>query len=152
MGPIPLGGSEETHAIFDGNITEHLADLSAEEQRDVFKKLHDVVTSSAPPDSKIYEKIGNIDILKFSEKGRIYTKIVTNIPEGNTHYHVIYVLYIDNAHDYDETNLTKYDRMAENKLNRITSLSHLKNVEQYLNNHDSIDEEQLSEWVDRSID
>lgn len=95
MSRVPLGGKEETHVIFDGEIPTHLTELDGTDQRDVLKKLLDIAGSSAPPDAFVYEQIKNIDVLKFSEDGRIYSKVITGIPQGNTQYHVVYVLYVD---------------------------------------------------------
>lgn len=148
MGYIPLGGREETHVIFDGGIPTHLAELGATEQRDVLKKLLDIARSEASPDAFIYEQIRNIDILKFSAKGRIYSKVVTEIPQGNTHYHVVYVLYVDGTHDYDQSDLSEYNIVAQNKLKRLTRLTELHDVEQYLHEHDSLDEDDLADLLE----
>lgn len=148
MSRIPLGGNEETHVIFDGDVPNHLADLSATDQRDVLKKLRDIASSSAPPDAFVYEQIKNIDVLKFSEDGRIYSKIVTEIPQGNTHYHVVYVLYVDDAHDYDQSDLAEYNVVAQNKLNRITRLTELEDVEWYLDDRDSLNADDLAYLLD----
>lgn len=148
MSRIPLGGNEETHVIFDGDVPNHLADLSPTDQRDVLKKLQDIASSSAPPDAFVYEQIKNIDVLKFNEGGRIYSKIVTEIPQGNTHYHVVYVLYVDDAHDYDQSDLAEYNVVAQNKLNRITRLTELGDVEWYLDDRDSLNADDLAYLLD----
>lgn len=148
MSRVPLGGSEETHVIFDGDIPTHLSELDATDQRDVLKKLQDIAGSSAPPDAFVYEQIKNIDVLKFSEKGRIYSKIVTGIPQGNTHYHVVYVLYVDDDHDYDQSDLAEYNITAQNKLNRITRLTELEDVEWYLDDRDSLSETDLTDLLE----
>jgi len=86
---IPLGGSEETHIIFEGNFPEHLARLDASQQRDLLVKLRNIAKEDAPPDSYVYEQIGNLDIIKFNEKGRVYAKVITYIPEGNTQFDLL---------------------------------------------------------------
>lgn len=125
-----------------------MEELGANQQRDVLEKLHDIASSDAPPDAFAYERIRNIDILKFSGDGRIYSKIVTNIPEGNTRYHVVYVLYVDESHDYDPSDLTEYSVAARNKLDTITALTELVDVEGYLDEHNSMDENDLAELLE----
>lgn len=109
--------------------------------------MWDIAGSDAPPDADIYEQIRNIDILKFSEEGRICSKIVTGIPQGNTHYHVIYVLYVDEDHDYDQSDLSEYNIVAQNKLKRVTRLTELHDVERYLDDHNSLDEGDLADLL-----
>lgn len=147
MGYVPLGGEEETHVVFAEDIPDHLDESSAAEQRDVFKKLHDIASSEAPPEAFVHERIRNIDILKFSSKGRIYAKIVTGIPKGNTHYHIVYVLYIDEDHEYDQSDLSRYSVEAQERLERITSLSGLEDVDRFLDERDSLDAENLAELL-----
>lgn len=149
MNYVPLGGDEETRVIFEGTIPEHLNELDGTGQRDLLAKLHDIATAEAPPDSFVYETIENLDIIKFSEAGRIYAKVVTGIPEGNTHYHVVYVLYVDADHEYDRGDLVEYSAAAQARLDRATSLTDLDDVEQYLDDHDSLDADDLADLLGR---
>lgn len=149
MGYVPLGGDEETHIIFLKNLPDHLNRLDANEQRESLTKLKNVANAEAPPDQYVYERIGNLDILRYSDPGRIYTKIVTNIPEANSLYHIIYVLFIDNDHEYSQGRIAKYSNIAQQKLDDITSLSSSDIVEEYLEAHNSIDEAEIEEIVDR---
>ncbi|PGF17181.1 hypothetical protein CP556_14360 [Natrinema sp. CBA1119] len=149
MAYIPLGGSEETHVIFDGGIPTHLADLSASEQRDLLTKLRNIAREDAPPDGYVYEQIGNLDIIKFSGTGRTYTKVVTFIPERNTHYHIIYVLYVDEDHDYDQGGLGKLSQQAQQTLEMITNLESVKDVETYLEDQNSLTADDLDDLLDR---
>jgi hypothetical protein len=141
---IPLGGSEETHIIFEGDFPEHLARLDASEQRGLLVKLRNIAMEDAPPDSYVYEQIGNLDILKFSEKGRVYAKVITYIPEGNTQYHVIYVLYVDEDHEYNQGKLGKFSQEAQQKLDAITDLEAVADVEGYLEAHNSVTADDLN--------
>jgi hypothetical protein len=59
VSPIPLGGSEETHVVFDGAFPSHLEDLSAAEQRALLTRLRTVAESDAPPDQFVYEQSRN---------------------------------------------------------------------------------------------
>jgi phage-related protein len=149
VGYVPLGGDEETHIIFLGNLPDHLSRLNANEQRDSLTKLKNVANEEAPPDNYIYEQIKNIDILRYSDKGRIWTTIITNIPEKNSVYHVIYVLFIDAEHDYSQGQLGRYNVEAQQKVDEMTSLSTVDKVEDYLKEHDSIDEDGIKELLER---
>lgn len=122
--------------------------LGANEQRGMLEKLHDIASSDAPPDAFRYKRIRNIDVIKFSKNGRIYSKIVTGIPQGDTRYHVVYVLYVDEDHDYDPSDLTEYSVEAQNKLDVITDLTELVDVERYLDERDSLDQNDLAELLE----
>ncbi len=148
MAHIPLGGSEETHVIFDGGFPDHLASLSASEQWDLLTKLRNIAKETAPPDGYVYEQIGNLDIIKFSGAGRAYTKVVTFIPEGNTNYHIIYVLYVDEDHEYDQGELGKFSQQAQQKLEIITDLDSVEDVEAYLEAHNSLTADDLDDLLD----
>lgn len=149
MAHIPLGGSEEIHVIFDGGIPKHLAGLSASEQRDLLTKLRNITKEDAPPDGYVYEQIGNLDIIRFSRAGRAYTKVVAFIPEGNTHYHIIYVLYVDEDHDYDQGELGEFSQQAQQTLEMITDLESVEDVEAYLEAHNSLTADDLDDLLDR---
>lgn len=149
MAYIPLGGSEETHIIFDGDFPDHLASLSASEQSDLLTKLRNIATEDAPPDNYVYEQIGNLDIIKFSGAGRAYTKVVTFIPEGNTQYHIIHVLYIDEDHEYNQGELGKFSQQAQQKLDSVTDLESVEDVESYLEEYNSLTAEDLDDLLDR---
>ena len=148
MAHIPLGGSEETHIIFDGRFPNHLASLSASEQRNLLTKLRNIAKETAPPDGYVYEQIGNLDIIKFSEAGRVYAKVVTFIPEDNTNYHIIYVLYVDEDHEYDQGELGKFSQQAQQKLDMITDLDTVEDVEAYLEEHNSLTVDDLDDLLD----
>lgn len=148
MSPIPLGGSEETHVVFDGAFPSHLENLSAAEQRALLTRLRTIAESDAPPDQFIYERIGTIDVLTFSEKGRIYSKVVTFVPEDDTEYHIVYVLYVDEDHEYARSDLAEFSRAAQVKLERITEFSTVDSVSQYLERHDSMTAGELAELLE----
>lgn len=147
MAYIPLGGSEETHIIFEGSIPNHLATLGASAQRDLLTKLKNIAEEDAPPDSYVYEQIGNIDIIRFSGSGRAYTKVITDVPEGNTQCHIVYVLYIDGDHEYDQGELGRFSHQAQQKLETITDLVSVENVELYLEKHNSFTSADLDDLL-----
>lgn len=60
------------------------------------------------------------------------------------------MLYVDEDHEYGRTDLVEYDIEAKNKLERITSLSELADAEQYLETHNSLDESDLVDLLERS--
>lgn len=148
MAYIPLGGSEETHIIFEGSFPHHLKTLSASEQRELLTKLKNIADGDAPPDNYVYEQIGNLDIIRFSGAGRLYTKVITHIPEGDTQYHVVYVLYVDENHEYNQGELGKYSHQAQQKLDQITDLESVGDVESYLVKHNSLTAADLADLLD----
>lgn len=149
MAYIPLGGSEETHVIFEGEIPDHLTSLSASEQRDLLTRLRNIANEDAPPDGYIYERIGNLDIFKFTKEGRIYSKVVTFIPEKNTNYHIIFILYVDEDHEYDDGELGGFSQQAQQKLEKITDLESVEDVEAYLETNNSLTTDDLDDLLDR---
>jgi len=64
-------------------------------------------------------------------RGRLYTKVVDEIPRGDTEYHVIYLFFIDPYHDYPHKALAAYSPSAEAKAEEVTALEQVSDVEQY---------------------
>ncbi|QZA89493.1 hypothetical protein K0C01_04990 [Salinarchaeum sp. IM2453] len=149
MKRIPLDGSKETHIIFEGNIPGHLDTLNASEQRDLLTKLSNIANKDASPDAYTYEKIGNLDIFKFSKDGRIYSKVVTFVPEINPKYHIIYVLYVDEDHEYDDGKLGRFSQQAQQKLENVTDLESVEDIEAYLEANNSLTSGDLDDLLDR---
>jgi hypothetical protein len=137
MSRVPLS-DEKTRIILSGESGSNLDSLDGEKQRDVLKKLLDISESDAPPDSFVYEKIQNLDIIKYGGQGRLYTKVVANIPRGDTEYHLVYVFFIDDKHDYDRSNLVTYGSEAQERVDEITSLDKVDDVESYLDEYDAL--------------
>lgn len=146
MSYVSLSG-EETRVIFAGEAAADFATLDASEQEEVITRLLNIVTSEAPPSSFIYERIANLDILAVGEQGRLYTKVVDEIPRGNTEYHLIYLFFIDPYHDYPHRALAEYSPSAAAKAEEITALEKVSDVEQYFTDHDALDEDALRDLL-----
>ena len=137
MSRVPLS-DEKTRIILSNESGSNLDSLDGAKQRDVLKKLLDIAESDASPDSFVYEKIQNLDIIKYGSQGRLYTKVVTNIPRGNTEYHIVYVFFIDDKHGYDRSDLVTYGSEAQGRVDEITSLEDVDDVESYLDEYDAL--------------
>lgn len=146
MAPIPLS-DEETRIIFGEEAGEGLDALDAPQQEQVLRKLLDVMEGAAPPSKYVYEQIGNLDIYRKGDMIRIYAKAVDNIPRGNTMYHVVYVFYIDEAHDYHRKHLAKFSPRAQQKLERITNLETVEDVEAYFERKNALDADLIREKI-----
>ena len=146
MAPIRLS-DEETRVIFGDEALSGLGDLEASQQRQILRRLLDIMEKSAPPSAYVYEQIQNLDIYTAGGKMRIYAKAVDNIPRENTMYHVIYVFYIDEGHDYDRSDLAEFNPQAEIKLERITSLETVPDVERYFEEHDAQDSDDIRDML-----
>lgn len=146
MSRVPLS-DEEARVIFAGEALENFADLDAGEQEDVINRLLNIVTNEAPPSSFVYEQIGNLDIIVVGEQGRLYTKVVDQIPRGNTEYHVIFVLFIDPYHDYPHKALAEYSTSAALRAEDATSLETVQDVEQYFREQNALDEDDLRDLL-----
>ncbi|PSP49636.1 hypothetical protein BRC67_10720, partial [Halobacteriales archaeon QH_3_68_24] len=101
----------------------------------------------APPSSFVHERIANLDIITVGDQGRLYTKVVDEIPRGNTEYHVIFLFFIDPSHDYPHKVLAEYSPEAEEKAETATSLETVDDVEEYLEELDALDEDDLRELL-----
>lgn len=146
VGYIPLS-DEETVVIFGDEARHGLQSLDAIQQEQVLNRLLSIVESKSPPSSFVYESIANLDIITAGDQCRLYTKVVDNIPRDQTRYHVIYVFYIDNKHDYPRSKLARFSSHARDKLDRITDLSTVPDVDEYFQNHNALHEDDLRDLL-----
>lgn len=137
MSRVPLS-DEETNVVFTETARETLGGLNADDQKAILSRLLDIVTSSALPSSFVRERIANLDIIAVSDQCRLYTKVVEEIPEGDTEYHVVFLFYIDVTHDYPHSALATYSRSAEQFVEHVTSLDGVDDVEAYLEANDAL--------------
>ena len=142
MSRIPLS-NEETRVIFAGEAASNFGALEGSEQRQVINRLVSIVENEAVPSSLVHEQIGNLDIYAAGDQIRIYTKVVDQIPRGNAEYHVIYLFYIDDDHDYEQRTLATYSSAAEAKAEQATSLATVPDVEAYFEDRDALDADDL---------
>lgn len=142
MSHVPLS-DEKTRVIFAGEAASGFAQLEATDQEAVIRRLLNIVTSEAPPSSFVYERIANLDIITVGDQGRLYTKVVDEIPRGDTEYHVIFLFFIDPYHDYPHKALAEYSPTAEAKAEEATGLETVSDVDQYLEDHDALGEDDL---------
>ena len=146
MSRVPLS-DEETWVIFAGEAFEGLAELDASGQQEVITRLLNIVSSDAPPSSFVYECIGNLDIITVGDQGRLYTKVVDEIPRENTEYHIIFLFFIDPVHDYPHKALAEYSSTAEAKAEQVTALDTVPDVDQYLADNDALNEDALRDLL-----
>lgn len=123
---------EETRVIFAANSLSGLAEVDGSVQKGILQCLINVIESESRPKELAHEQIRNLDIFTVGSQVRFYTKVVEDIPRGNKKYHLVYVLYIDEDHDYDRSDLFKYSERAQKKLEKATSLEDVADVERYL--------------------
>lgn len=143
---VPLS-NEETRVIFAGEAAEGLGKLDASEQEAVISRLLNIVTSEAPPSAFVYERIDNPDIITVGDQGRLYTKVVDEIPRGNTAYHILFLFFIDAGHDYPSRALAEYSRTAAARAENVTALERVEDVDQYLSARDALTERDLRELL-----
>lgn len=142
MSRVPLS-DEETQVIFASETLDNLKSLDATKQELVLSRLADIASSESPPSQFVREQIKNIDIIAAGDQCRLYTKVVTHIPEGDTAYHLIFVLYIDDTHEYKQRDLVTYNTLAQDLLEAATSLDSVTDVEGYLEHHNALDVDAL---------
>lgn len=148
MSYIPLT-NEKSRVILAGETVSNLHSLDANGQRGVLNRLLTVIDNAAPPSSFVRERIANLDIIHEGGQCRLYTKVVENIPRGNTQYHIVYVFYIDATHDYPHSALATYSTAAQARMEEATTLETVSDVEQYLAGHDALSPDDLREMLTR---
>jgi len=139
---VPLSG-EETKVIFSEAALESLQRLNADDRTAVLRRLLNIVESEALPGSFVREQIANLDIIAVGDQGRLYTKIVEEIPEGDVEYHIIFLFYIDINHNYPRKALAKYSQAAEARAEAVSALDLVEGVENYLSQKDALGESDL---------
>lgn len=146
MSRVPLS-DEETRVIFAGEAAKNFGTLEGSEQKQVINRLVDILEHEAVPSSLVHEQIGNLDIYTVGDQIRLYTKVVDQIPHGNAEYHVIYLFYIDDDHDYEQRTLATYSPEAKARAERVTALDTVPDVESYLQEQDALDAEDLRDLL-----
>jgi len=144
---IPLT-DEETRVIFAGEAAANFGTLEGSEQRQIISRLVNILENEAVPSALVHEQIGNLDIYTAGDQMRLYCKVVDQIPRGNAEYHVIYLFYIDDDHDYPREKLATYSPQAAEKAETVTALSTVDDVEHYLEEHDALDADDLRDLRD----
>jgi hypothetical protein len=143
---IPLS-NEETRVIFAGEAASNFGALEGSEQQQVINRLVSILENDAVPSSLVHEQIGNLDIYTAGDQIRLYTKVVDQIPRGNAEYHVIYLFYIDDDHDYEQRTLATYSSAAEARAEQATSLATVPDVEAYFEERDALDADDLRDLL-----
>lgn len=138
MSRVPLS-DEETRVIFAGEAASNFGSLEGSEQQQVINRLVDILEHDSVPSALVHEQIGNLDIYTAGNQIRLYTKVVDEIPRGNAEYHIIYLFYIDDDHEYEQQTLATYSPEAMAKAEQVTALDTVSDVESYLDEHDAID-------------
>ena len=147
MSKIPLT-DEDSRVIFAGEAASNLDSLEGSEQEQVLTRLCAILESDAKPSSLVYERIGLLDIFAVGSQIRLYTRVVDEIPRGDAEYHLIYLFYIDDDHEYNQTDLATYSPAAEAKLEEATSLETVRDVDAYLDKMDALDADDLRDLLD----
>ena len=147
MSEIPLT-DEDSRVIFAGEAASNLDSLEGSEQEQVLTRLCAILESDAKPSSLVYERIRLLDIFAVGSQIRLYTKVVDEIPRDDAEYHLIYLFYIDDDHEYNQTDLATYSPAAEAKLEEATSLETVRDVDAYLDKMDALDADDLRDLLD----
>ena len=147
MSPIPLS-DEDTRVIFSNEAKDRLDRLEGSQQKQLLRRLLSIVEAETPPSAHLHEQIQNLDIIAAGDSIRLYTKVVENIPRGNTRYHIISVFYIDEGHNYPHQKLATYNPAAQDRVDRVTSLDDVDDVEAYLERMDALNGDDLRDLLE----
>lgn len=138
---------DETKVIFSQEALRALDRFDADDQATVIQRLLDIVETPVPPGSFVREQIINLDIISFGSQGRLYTKVVEGIPDGDSEYHIVFLFFIDIDHDYTNKELTEYSIAAERRAERVVNLISLEETEEYLDEHDALGQDELRQLL-----
>lgn len=147
MSRVPLT-DEEARAILAGEFASNLSSLERSEQEQVVSRLIDILENEAKPSALVHEQIGSLDIFTAGDQIRLYAKVVEGIPSSDAEYHVAYLFYIDDDHDYEQKKLATFSPAAEARMERVTSLTTVIDVEDYLKKHDALDADDFRDLLD----
>mgnify|MGYP006296066865 CR=1 FL=1 len=147
MSRIPLS-DEETKVIFTEEAKRNLDALTADVQPPVLKQLLTLTEKTTPPSTSAYKQIGNLDIFRVDDKCRLYTKIVENIPDGNSTYHVVFLLYIDAYHEYRDQDVSTFSASAQRYADLVHSIETLDSIESFLEERGAIGAGRLRKMLD----
>lgn len=139
MSRVPLS-TEENRVILTETFGDALADLEREEQVRIIKKLHEMLASDYP-EHFIYETVegcNELAVIRIGKLLRIYCRLVMGIPHGNKEYNVLFAFTVS-KHKYRDAVLQRFDARARERLENVTDLSSVDDVEDYLEQHDAKD-------------
>ena len=148
MSRVPLSDNE-TRVIFAGECESNLAALEGREQRAVLNRLLSIVENPSNPRAFVHERIQNLDIITAGDQIRLYSRVVEDIPQGDSVFHVIYIFYIDDDHDYQNYELSTYSVEAQNLVEIVTALELVSDVEEYFEEMNALDADDLRDLLDR---
>lgn len=142
---------EENVVILAQTFTDSLADLDDRpRQVAVLKRIYELLDSSAPQ-HYIYETVQGCDELEVIRVGRdrrIFCRLVMGIPKGDKEYNVLFVFYVD-THNYRSAQLRTFDDAARQRLQEVTRLEDVGDVEAYLEELNTFRAEEIKERIDR---
>lgn len=141
---------EENRVILAEKFGSGMGNLGSQEQRHVLNRLCTLLDSSSPQHF-IYETVEGCDELEVIRAGeylRIYVRLVMGIPDGNKRYNILFVFFVD-KHKYRSATLHHLDEAAEQRLEEITGLSSVPDVEDYLTEHNALAHEDVQERLER---
>lgn len=148
MSRVPLSDNE-TRVIFAGECESNLAALEGREQRAVLNRLLSIVENPSNPRAFVHERIQNLDIITAGDQIRLYSRVVEDIPQADSVFHVIYIFYIDDDHDYQNYELSTYSVEAQNLVEIVTALELVSDVEEYFEEMNALDADDLRDLLDR---
>lgn len=146
MSRVPLSDNE-TRVIFAGECESNLAALEGREQQAVLNRLLSIVENPSSPRAFVHERIQNLDIITVGDQIRLYSRVVEDIPQGDSMFHVIYLFYIDDDHDYRNYELTTYSADAQNLVEVVTAFELVSDVEEYFEEMNALDADDLRDLL-----
>lgn len=137
----------ETRVIFADEYEANLAALEGREQQAVLNRLLSIVENASNPRTFVHERIQNLDIITAGDQIRLYSRVVEDIPQGDSVYHVIYIFYIDDDHNYRNHELATYSVDFQNLLEVVTAFELVSDVEEYFEEMNALDADDLRELL-----
>lgn len=129
---------------------DSFGDLDKTEQLQVFKRVYTTLDSNSP-DYFIYEALEGheeLEVIRAGEYLRIYCRLVMGIPQGTKMYNVLFLFYVD-KHRYRSAVTRRFDRRAADRVDSVTGLETVDDVEEFLEENDAEDADYLAERINR---
>lgn len=145
---------EENLAVLSDEFVKSMERLdSGTEQKYVLKEIRKVVRSNTPRRFvyEVPEGCDLLEILRGTDKLRIFCKLVEGIPQQNGTYNLLFLFYVD-EHKYRTQKLSEMDEAAQRQVKQIKACETLDAVETYLGRRQALDSEDLTALIDRGND
>lgn len=146
MAYVPLS-DDETRVVLSKESVSRLRSLGRDRQQQVLGKLIEVADHEVPPSELRYERIANLDIYAAGSDCRIYAKAIDSLPPDDADESLLFVFYVDESHEYDNTDLHEYNERAQVRVTEAAALSTVEEAEELFDRLDALTVDDLRDLL-----